>query len=335
MKQTTSAITKNLKTGEMTEGKEKKYEFLCNAFLQDLVKNFESNIYNSEPFLNLQPVKDRLSYYIIRKGTNVAEGQIHFLIADNTAFSLLKSPFGSFELNQALPFKILFDFWEHIESDLSNRGIEKVVIKSSPDFYSPTVFSQITILLLNYGFNILTSEINHYLEVTGESLYPHLKKMKRTRLNRCLKGGFTFHEELAEEAGAVFEFILRCRKEKGYAFSMTVDELLRTMKALPEIVKVFTIKDKENVIAATVTVIVNQRVMYNFALANITGYETYSPAVMLLDKLYRYCFHNKMEILDLGTSAINSRPNFSLAEFKESIGGKAGIKLTFNKVIKK
>jgi hypothetical protein len=52
---------------------------------------------------------------------------------------------------------------------------------------------------------------------------------------------------------------------------------------------------------------------------------------MLIEGMYGWCQQQGIKLLDLGTSALDSQPNFSLLDFKLRLGAHPTAKLTFVK----
>ena len=95
----------------------------------------------------------------------------------------------------------------------------------------------------------------------------------------------------------------------------------------PKAFQIFTVRDKHKIVALTVTVRVNDRILYNFYPADAAEYHNYSPTVMLTEGLYNYCWEVGIGLLDLG-----SAPNYGLIRFKKNLGAQASLKLSFEKV---
>jgi hypothetical protein len=53
--------------------------------------------------------------------------------------------------------------------------------------------------------------------------------------------------------------------------------------------------------------------------------------VLLMNHIYKFCRSHQVELLDLGTSAINGQPNFRVLDFKLRLGAAPSMKLSFDK----
>lgn len=125
-----------------------------------------------------------------------------------------------------------------------------------------------------------------------------------------------------------FEFIRNCRSEKGYHLSLTFDALSQLFQDFPRDFRIFSVRTAKNELAAcTVAVRINNDVLYNFYPASPLRFNNFSPAVMLTEGLYQVCRAENYTMLDLGTSALPSGPNFPLMNFKKHLGGQPSLKL--------
>ena len=156
---------------------------------------------------------------------------------------------------------------------------------------------------------------------------------EKRRLKKCKISGFTsdIYEEPAIEI--VYDFLQHCRAEKGYSLSINSLQLQELFIAFPKEIIVFTVKDREKIIALNVTVRISQSILYHFLSSNLSSYAQYSPAVMLTEEIYIFCQSEGISILDLGISLDhhgNEKPG--LMRFKENIGGERSYKSIYEKV---
>jgi hypothetical protein len=74
-------------------------------------------------------------------------------------------------------------------------------------------------------------------------------------------------------------------------------------------------------------------VLYDFYHDHATAFDHLSPVALLVAGMYDFCNAQNIRLLDLGTSAVNDGPNFSLLTFKKFLGGNPTHKLTFEKIL--
>ena len=101
-------------------------------------------------------------------------------------------------------------------------------------------------------------------------------------------------------AEASYELIRRFRLSRGLSLSLELESVRAMFVHFPEACKVFVVKDQEKIIAATIAIVVNDQILYNFYPAHDAAYQTFSPVVMLTDGLYRFCQQQGFALLDLG-----------------------------------
>lgn len=293
--------------------------------------NFEAFLYNNPKQLVLQGGNKRKDFFIVHHAKKKVLGRVTFFVQDQTAFSPLRSPFGSFEFNAKLPLEILYKFIEYVLKELEKLKIKRIEIKNYADVYAPAQSAKLATALYHQGFKI-TPVINHHIAINEISFEEKLHVMERRKLRKCFSGNYQFAEETHDRLKHVYTFIESCRKEKEIPLNIELEHLNKTIQACPELYKIFSIKEGNTIIAATVIVVVNNYIIYNFLPASLSAYNSSSPMVFLLYYLYQYCQRKNYKLLDLGISAVGSRQQFNLMKFKERLGGESSLKLTFERV---
>jgi Acetyltransferase (GNAT) domain len=114
---------------------------------------------------------------------------------------------------------------------------------------------------------------------------------------------------------------------------MSFSELSKTVKALPKSFFMVGVFHDKKMIGACICVQVKAAVVYTFYSAHDSAYDKWSPRVFLLAQLYAWCQKHKIELLDLGTSALKGRPNFPLLDFKLRVGATLTPKYKFRKTL--
>ncbi len=99
---------------------------------------------------------------------------------------------------------------------------------------------------------------------------------------------------------------------------MTFEKLKEMFEVLPQHYFLFGVYDKDTLIAAAVSIRVTDSILYNFYHGDRMAYRSYSPIVMLLDGIYKFCQVKSFSYLDLGTSSVEGEPNEGLFNFKIS-----------------
>jgi len=237
-------------------------------------------------------------------------------------------------LSDKITTQELYDFVSFIEKKLKDQGVSQVIIKNYPQHYHSRHHSLISVVLFNQGYKIVNAELGACIEVDEKSLVTKMDSWEKRKLNQCIKEGLTFSCLNANNLKQVYDFILECRQAKGYALSMSGEELHNTVKNLKDSFKLFGVFLKDELVAASISIRVNNRVLYNFYSAHHHRYDGISPVVFLINSMYSWCNDHKIKLLDLGTSAMGGIPNFPLIDFKLRLGAEPAMKLTFEKRLK-
>lgn len=308
--------------------------FSFNHCPDDFFHDYERYLYNEPQLLKLQTSKT-LSFYILNIKSKTALGRIHFLVEKAVgAVSLNKRPFGGMEIKKDLSLNLIAAFINFYENQLKEHGIKSITIKQSPFAYSQTSASKITNSYLRAGYQITHPDLNHYIPIDKQPLEKKIHPMEKRKLRKAQENGFIFYEESPKNLEHIYALVHSCRKEKGQALNITLENLRQAMEGLPDTYKIFGTKAGTETIAVSIVVIVNNRIVYNFLPASLSTYNKWSPMVFLLAHIYDWAKSKKFEIFDLGISAVDNAPQHSLMQFKEHMGGKAGLKCTFGKELK-
>ncbi len=286
--------------------------------------------YNEADYVAHKYKKDLLTFCILKRKEKLVIGRIHFIIRDTEAISLPESPFGSFELNETITINVLNDFVCFIFERLQKKHVNIIEISTFAQIYEQQASAKVNYVLSNNGFKILATDINHHIPIEG-NFKDRIISMQLRKLKKCKKEGLIFKEEKLSKLEELYCFILKCRNARGQILSLDYRQLRNVINFSPERYKLFSVFKEGEILAATVAVIVNDEILYNFYPASMLEFNALSPMVFLTEGLFDYCCKNNYRILDLGTSSLAEKPNIGLINFKEGIGGKPSLKLLFGR----
>ncbi len=256
--------------------------------------------------------------------------QVAFHIIDHVARSPLRAPFGSLLFSEKLAPQALYEFVQQVERLLSKAGVAIISLTEPPLSYRKSGELLHTILI-NQGFRISNAELSSGIRIDRLAFEEKIEIWEKRKLKQAKLKGLTFKLLLLSDLAEVYHLILKCREQRAHALSMTLPELEATVKEFKnEFVLSGAFLHKE-LVAASIAIRVHRDILYNFYSGHLKKHDAISPMVTLLGGLYRYCEHQKIHLLDLGTSALHGQPNFSLLEFKLRLGAVPSIKLTFEK----
>ena len=182
-------------------------------------------------------------------------------------------------------------------------------------------------------YEMKTKRLFHGIPINQEPLISRLFAMEQRRLKKCNKAGFRFESMNLDKLSSVYNAIDGWRNSSNKPLSMQWEELSNSRKSSREIYLPFGVFDNQELIAATIAIRVNTKVLYHFYPSHNPVYNNFSPMVMLVNGMYEWCQSNGIELLDLGTSYVNNKMNQSLIRFKKHIGGEESKALIFRKVL--
>lgn len=255
-------------------------------------------------------------------------GRIFFNKKAYTAVSLPASSFGSFDLIQSVKREHLVIFVDMILEKLAKSGYQAVKITSFPECYNARHYNLVYDVLTQFDFKITQEHVNHYLRLKSEDFRDIVKPDERRYLNKAREGGFIFNELDTEHLPEAYELILSCRKDKGYDISMTYDEVNQAILDFPDRYLIFGLFLDNQLIAASICVKVNERILYDFYHGDHLAFRKYSPVVPLIQGIYSYARKHQFHLLDMGTSIEEG-----VYKFKKNLGAMNSRKTIFERAI--
>jgi hypothetical protein len=295
--------------------------------------DFDSYLFNEPKNLTIQSSLGWKSFYALRTEKKAARARVHFHIENDIAVSPLKNPFGSFEFSDTLPPKEFFDFIRWVEAQLISTGVKKIEIKCCPELYNRNSSALLSTFLFNLGYSVKKAELSACIEVSPTALYTVMTSWEKRKAGQIKKSNLRFNVVPVTKLKEVFEFISSCREERKQTLSMSYGQIKTVCDHFPERFCLFGMFDNQALAAASISMAINKSVLYNFYSAHSKQYDSLSPVVRLMEGIYEYCQVEKYRLIDLGTSALQGRPNFSLLDFKLNLGAIPTQKIVFEKVI--
>ncbi|MBI1769820.1 MAG: hypothetical protein HY015_01290 [Bacteroidetes bacterium] len=308
-----------------------KYIFHEGQLAKNFKPVFERFLFNEERHLHSQSLDGWKTFSLIDNRSKLVFAQVNFHIENSTASSPYKAPFGSFEFNESLSIEVLFNFLVEVENKLKEQGVIKVAIKDVPHLYRPQESAILSVLLMDLNFEVVKSEINSSIVVDEVLWRDKISQAELKRLRRCEREQLIFQSLGLSELEEVYNFTRECRHERDAELSVTYASLKYTVEKCPDDFLLFGVFQKKELIASAISVRVTNSIIYNFYHAHRKSSDQLSPIVFLLDNQYSYCRQNGFRLLDLGTSSLENKTNFSLLNFKTQVGGIFSMKLTFEK----
>lgn len=295
------------------------------------VVGFECSLFNLNAHLLLQSATGWRTFYILDQKRGKTRALINFNIQDSTAYSPLRSTYGSLECDDEIQPAVLYDFFKFIESALVSTGINRIIIKNAPLVYNAHVFSLLQVFLFNQGYTVIDAEVDSFITITNTPLASRLNARGRKKLDYARDAKLSFHLLPNDECDTVYHLIEQWHARKGYTLSMPFQKLEEVIQVFPDRYSFFAVKQNARIVAACITIRVKSNILYYFFSNNDEAFNAVSPAVFMIEGLYSYCRKENITLLDLGTSALYNEPNFGLLDFKLQTGATPSAKLTFQK----
>lgn len=246
-------------------------------------------------------------------------------------FSPVRAPFGSISTTGEWPNQVhISELIKKLEADGIRQKIKSITITHFPNAYQP----EFSLLLLNClrseGFSIQNQELNFHLDVK-EGFKKNLRRSERWKLNKAHREGYYFKKCHPPNWDIAFPLLQNSRERKGYALSMTRDELEAVFAQFPEYYSVYGVFHRSHCVAIGITIRVSPQIEYVFYTADDIQHRKRSPVVLLHEGIYKECQKNGVTLLDLGTASLKGVVNSGVATFKRNLGGIASLKNSFQK----
>ena len=295
-----------------------------------------------EPFLYLRPEHQAmqaaagpvLSCYLEDVAAGRTVGQLHVALdpaQPELARSPAQAPFGGVQLASGLGAAAVHQLLAAAEAELARRGCSRLALRGHPFAYDPAGAAALAEALRQRGYRVVLAEQNYYLD-PARDYEAHLHPSERRRLHKCRRLGLHFEQEPAYLLPLAYEFIARCRQERGQYLSLPLERVQALFRAFPREHFLFSVREPDGQWAAlTIAIQVSEQVLYNFYPASPLRCNSLSPVVLLNEGLHAFARASSMAVLDLGTSTLDTGPNTSLLRFKRHQGGVAGLRLSWEK----
>jgi hypothetical protein len=314
----------------------KKLKFFEGPLPKGFKFDFESFLFNEERHRHAQSGGDLrwVTFYLLRTEGKKIVAVIHFFVSDGIALSPFKAPFGSVEFSKKIVAKDLFEFLGNVEEALKSKGVDAIRIKNPPASYGQASSSLLEVLLLNLGYRVDNAEINTAIAVNKTKYDQKVEAWEIRKLRQAEKAKLKFKEVPISLLGEIYEFIHSCRIERNQSLSMILPELMNVANACSGSISLFGVYQQAELAAASISIRVNERILYNFYSAHPRKFDELSPVVILIQGIYGWSQKQDVELIDLGTSALDGLPNFGLLDFKLRLGGQPSTKFCFVKELR-
>ncbi len=298
-----------------------------------------------EPFLFLTPAHQALqahgcatlAFFLEDEAAGYTVAQL-YVVLDFEGQGLARSPgqasFGGVQLAQNLPAAALHPLLAAAEDTLRQHRQTRLALRGYPACYDPAGAAALGEALPQRGYQVVLEEQNYYLD-TRRDYAAHLASSERRHLRQCQQAGFVVEQEPPILLPLAYEFIAACRRERGYALSLSLERVQALFRAFPQQHLLLSVRQPSSEWAAVLIAIrASRQVFYDFYLASALRLNSLSPSVLLVGGLHAFAQANEAALVDLGTSTLPSgEPNAPLLHFKRSLGGLPSPRLTWQKML--
>ena len=240
--------------------------------------------------------------------------KIIFSLRESEAISLPLGLFGSFvKKNQTASLSHFQFFWDMTRKELKKKHITHVEIIHPSEIYSGFVELN---WLDKIGFSLQFEDINHHIIPKTNSLH----YMEKRKLGKLKKIGFSFWKETHETCDTVYDFLNKCRAEKGLDLNIEKSKLVQLLKFFPDRYDIFCGRIDSELVCTAITLKITHEIAYYFLAGTLEKFKKVSPMVGLLHEIVNH-YSGEFRYIDLGISSIAGRPQQGLIDFKKHMGG--------------
>ena len=283
------------------------------------------SIFNQSQFISIHEndFSKVFSFCLYSRSKSTCLGVANFASKKQGVYiSPIAGSFGGFEFKEHIPLLIKEAFIEFVINFISNKDNEctSIEIIFQPDIYNIESNSELLSILFRLGFLLNDVEINQFINVNEYQKDLSVSYGNRKRINKCIRQGIQFKRLSRTDYKEAYNVILSNRKRNNYSISMTWDSILKMLKHFEDKFFFFGLYKDQTMIASSISINVSPQILYVFYWGEIDGQQTLSPVSYLSTRIVEFCLDNDFTILDLGTSSINTAPNYGLIKFKKAIG---------------
>lgn len=287
------------------------------------------HIYNGVSFSELNRKKTARLHYLIFRNPKVRFGLILGDDNSGTLQSPFSAPFGGFTYNKAQSIEFIDDAIKALKEYGRERDIH-VRITLPPFFYDErnlprmanALYREARLCKMDINYHFLISDFNGYDTV--------IERNAKKNLRHAMEQDITFtvaDSNDRENLKRAYGIIKMNREEHGYPLRMTCGEVIGTTDVIPA--DFFILSHGGNDIAAAQVFHVTDRINQVIYWGDLREYASLRPMNLLAYRIFGHYHKKGLEILDIGPSTEESMPNYGLCSFKESIGCRSSLKLSF------
>lgn len=252
----------------------------------------------------------------------------HCQIEGRNAVSFRQSPFGGLDTRMHT-FAGVKSFYKEIFGQLKQLGVSNLTIKLPPEVYDSELCEMQETILSELRPTEVIGDSNYHIPVSKIPFNKVIHHNQKHKLSLAIKAGLTCRKLELNETESAYDLIFSCLSSKGYPMTMGKDQVLLMLEELPDFYSFYGVFDGVKIVATSLVVKVNSRIVYTSYNGDDENYRKMSPLVYLHEYIYTQLRDDQVEMIDLGIASVSGQINRGLATFKEHLGGQLSRKLAF------
>lgn len=254
---------------------------------------------------------------------------------ENRLIAPYSSPFSMIEFKKSCTIEDIDNYVKELDLYMLQNELDEIEVTLPPMFYDETNITKVLSAFLRDGYSIVENQINYQIFINSEEEYLNsLQRNAKKNLNHALTVNYVLsHCESNEEKELAYEIIKKNRESKGYRLSMSLQQVMDTIRHVEH--DFFVLYKDEIPVASAIIFRVTEDVYQVVYWGDIPGYSEDRPINFLAYKLFQYYLSKNIRVLDIGPSMLDGEPNYGLCDFKESIGCDASSKFIVSKKFSK
>jgi hypothetical protein len=289
--------------------------------------------FNSAAFAQLNAHKCEQVYAFLFKDTKYRLGLLAG-VRDGWLLSPFSAPFGGFSfIKSSVHLSAIESAVELTEQFAREKQLKGIRLVLPPLIYNRVFLSKLINVFYRFDYKVFNMDLDFYIELQHEVPYED-RIWKNARCN--LREAFEQHFEVClcqnlEDQKQVYEIICNNRRVKGRPMYMSFEEILQTAAIVP--LSFFLVTKQKEPVASAIVYQLAPDMPYVAFWGDVPGFSLGRPMNFMSYHLVKYYQKLGMHYLHFGISSEDSKPNYGLSEFKESIGCTITPKLSFEKLL--
>jgi len=229
--------------------------------------------------------------------------------------------FGGVANKKNVPVDALEYMVERIPDLMSSQcSVQSLTFKLPPASF-PDNSPLIANILHRNNWSLTAFDLNYHLTIRPTEEYlAGLGNTKRKVIRRLHASGAEFQEAGYAMLETMYRVIERNRSSQGYPMTMSLNAMSDLFRHFKCDIRLFAVTLGSCVVASAICIQIDPKYLYVFYWGELPEFRKESPVSLLAKGIVEFCFANGFEVMDVGTSSVNSVPNPGLCVFKESLG---------------